>query len=209
MQKQKIDCKNCKSVNVVKKGFAKNKLQTLQKYQCKDCNRIFTLEQTKGKTYPLKLILKAISTYNLGYTLEKTKEKINKKYNLNITTKSINNWINQYKTICTFARLRKEAIKNYSPKTIINKKPLNHIQPYTFKYHKAKLDIANVQVAGTIEATNNGQDANVATTTLVSQGSITTGTFAMSEDVADTMQALTYTPSGDSQSIAGIAFVYT
>jgi hypothetical protein len=69
--------------------------------------------------------------------------------------------------------------------------------------------VRNVQVAGTIEATNNGQDANVATTTLVSQGSITTGTFAMSEDVADTMQALTYTPYGDSQSIAGIAFVYT
>jgi transposase-like protein len=140
MQKTKqIDCKNCKSNNVVKRGFAKNKLQIIQKYQCKDCKSIFTLEKSKGKTYPLKVILNAILTYNLGCTLEKTKQKTNKKYNLNISTKSINNWINEYKHLCTFSRLRKQSIKKYSPKTIIHKQTLSHIQPYIFKYHKAKL----------------------------------------------------------------------
>ena len=139
--KQTANCENCGSANIVKKGFARNRLQTLQKYCCKDCKAIFTMQQAKGKTYPLNIILNAISTYNLGFTLEKTKEKLNKKYNLNISTKSINNWLNQYKTICTFARLRKQTIKNHSPKNIINKKTLNHIQPYTFKCHKAKLDI--------------------------------------------------------------------
>jgi|TARA_B100001964_G_scaffold40614_1_gene44515 transposase-like protein len=139
--KQKIHCKKCSSGNIAKRGFAKNKLQTLQKYQCKDCKSIFTSEQTKGKTYLLKSILNAVSTYNLGHNLESTKEKINKKYNLNISAKSINNWINQYKSTCTYAKLRKEAINHYTPKTIINKKSLNHIQPYTFRYHNAKLGI--------------------------------------------------------------------
>jgi hypothetical protein len=37
--------------------------------------------------------------------------------------------------------LRKQAIKLYSPKNIIKKQALNHIQPYTFKHHRAKLDI--------------------------------------------------------------------
>jgi len=139
--KQKIKCGNCSSVNVVKRGFQKNKLQTIQKYQCKDCNSIFTTEQAKGKIYPIKLILQAISTYNLGYNLEQTAEKINKKYNLTINTKTINNWINEYKPLCTFARLRNQAIKQYSPKNIIQKQTLNHIQPYTFKYHQAKLEL--------------------------------------------------------------------
>jgi len=41
----------------------------------------------------------------------------------------------------TYARLRNHAIKLYKPKNIIHKQSLNHIQPYTFKYHKAKLHI--------------------------------------------------------------------
>src|SRR3989338_843650 len=134
-----VSCSKCISINIVKRGFAKNKFQTLQKYQCKDCLSIFTLEQSKGKTYPLKVILNSISMYNLGYNLEKTKEKINNRYRLDIRTKTINNWVNEYKNICTFSRLRKNAIKNYNSKNIISKKSLNHIQPYTFKFHKAKL----------------------------------------------------------------------
>jgi|TARA_Y100000310_G_scaffold218976_1_gene220362 transposase-like protein len=95
MPKQKITCKNCSSTSIVKRGFAKNKLQNLQKYQCKGCSRIFTLEQTKGKTYPTKIILQAISTYNLGYSLEQTAENINKKHSSTISAKTINNWINE------------------------------------------------------------------------------------------------------------------
>ena len=140
-QKPAIICKSCNSTSIVKRGFAKNKLQSFQKYQCKGCKSIFTLEQVKHKTYPLKVILNAISTYNIGYSLEQTAEKINRNYNLGISPKTISNWINEYKNICTFARLRKDAIKQFSPKNVISKKVLSHIQPYTFKYHKAKLNL--------------------------------------------------------------------
>ena len=140
-QKQATICKSCSSASIVKRGFAKNKLQSIQKYQCKSCKAIFTAQQTKGKTYPISTILSAISTYNLGHSLEKTAEITNRKYSLNISPKTISNWLNEYKHLCTFSRLRKQAAKLYSPKTIISKKSLSHIQPYTFKYHKSKLDI--------------------------------------------------------------------
>lgn len=142
MQKQKIICKNCSSANIIKRGFAKNKLQTIQKYQCKECSRIFTIEQTNGKTYPMKIILQAISTYNLGHNLEQTATRINNKYRLTTNQKTISNWINQHKPVCTFARIRNQATKQFSPKNIIQKQTLNHIQPYTFKFHKGKLSIA-------------------------------------------------------------------
>jgi len=136
----KIKCKNCNSNNTIKKGARKSKLQSKQIYQCKDCSKKFTLDSTKT-TYPINIILQSISTYNLGYNLKQTQKKIETKHKTKIPISTISSWINQYKNICTFARLRKEATEQYSPKDIIQKQTLNHIQPYTFKYHKAKLDI--------------------------------------------------------------------
>jgi len=89
----------------------------------------------------MKIILQAISTYNLGYSLEQTVTRINNRYNLTINQKTVSNWINQHKQICTFARIRNQAIEQYTPKNIIFKKPLKHIQPYTFKFHQAKLNL--------------------------------------------------------------------
>lgn len=140
MQKTtQIKCGKCNSVNIVKRGFAKNKLQSFQKYQCKECKSIFTVQQAKGKTYPLRIILNAISTYNFGHSLEKTREIINKKHNLGISLRTISSWIKEYEGVCTYSKLRKQAIKLFNPKNIIKKLELSHIQPYTFKYHKAKL----------------------------------------------------------------------
>ena len=101
------------------------------------------MQNIKYKTYPIKTILKAISAYNLGYTLDKTKDIINKRNNLSITSPTIHTWLQEYKTICTFSRLRKQALKqcNCTPQNIIHTQTLSHIQPYTFKCHNAKLEI--------------------------------------------------------------------
>ena len=107
--------------------------------QCKNCKKFFLLEKQENKTYPLKIILKAISTYNLGYNLNQVSKLMSIGYRLSIPISTISSWINEYKGTCTFARLRKEAAKLYNPKSIIFKKPLSHIQPYAFKCHKAKL----------------------------------------------------------------------
>jgi len=136
-QASQPQCPKCHSEIVVKKGIRKNKLQILQQYQCKECNYIFTKNPSKNTTYPIKIILNAISSYNLGRTLQETKEKIN----LEATLPTISSWLDKYKDMLTYARLRKHAIKLYKPNNIIHKQALSHIQPYTFKYHKAKLNL--------------------------------------------------------------------
>ena len=132
-------CPNCNK-EAVKYGTRKTKLQQIQVYLCKSCNKRFSQTQ-QNKTYPMQIILKSISAYNLGYTLKQTQEKIEKLHKIKIPISTINNWVNEYKSICTYSRLRKEAIKLYSPKNIIKKQTLSHIQPYTFKCHNVKLGI--------------------------------------------------------------------
>ena len=105
----------------------------------------------QNKTYPMQIILKAISSYNLGCTLKGVSNILESKHKIKLPVSTISSWINECKEICTFARIRKQAIKLYNQKNIIKKQTLSHIQPYTFKYHKAKLEILtrqNSQFAG-------------------------------------------------------------
>jgi len=130
--KTPIKCISCNSDKVIKKGIRRKKLQSAQRYCCKDCRIIFTLEQAKGRTYPLNIILTAISTYNVGRNLKQTSERISNKYKIKIPLSTISNWLNEYKGICTFSRLRKEALKqcNCTPKDIIhNPHMAQRIQP--------------------------------------------------------------------------------
>ena len=140
MKKQNTKCPDCKN-RAIKYGKRKNKNQTIERYKCNFCNKIFTLQQIKNKTYPISIILNSISNYNLGYNLNQTRQKTETRYKIKIPISTISSWIQQYKTICTFAKLRKQATKQYNPKNIISRKSLNHIQPYTFQHHKAKLNI--------------------------------------------------------------------
>lgn len=139
--KTTIKCHYCQSKNTKKEGKRKGKHETIQKYFCKACSKNFTSKALKNKTYPANIILNATSYYNLGYTQKEVSKLIAKKYKTAVPQKTISNWINEYQNICTFARLRKEALKLYGPKNIIKKQTLSHIQPYTFKFHKAKLEI--------------------------------------------------------------------
>lgn len=140
--KSSILCPKCNSDRIVKKGKRKNKFQSFQQYQCKGCKYIFRFNPSKNKTYPIRIILKSISCYNQGNTLKKSADIINRKYNLSITPQIILFWINQYKDICTFNKLRKQATKLYSPEEIIEAHSFMHNNlPYKFQIHKAKLDL--------------------------------------------------------------------
>jgi len=136
-----MPCPYCSSNNTIKKGRRKRKFKDIQQFQCKGCKKFFSPQNQGNKTYPIKIIANSISAYNLGCTLKQVSGIIEARQKLKIPVSTISSWLNHYKQICTFARLRKQALKQYSPKNIISKKPLSHIQPYTFKYHKAKLNI--------------------------------------------------------------------
>ena len=139
-KQQAAKCAKC-GKEAVKDGTRKNKMQSMQRYKCSSCSKTFTLQQIKSITYPIQTILKSLSAYNLGYSLKQTQERIEKSEKIKIPLSTIFSWAFKYKNFCTLARIRKQAIKLYKPKNIISKQTLNHIQPYIFKCHKAKLDI--------------------------------------------------------------------
>ena len=141
-QNKLLQCPKCSSKNIVKKGIRKNKFQTLQQYQCKNCKYIFTQNKSKNTTYTINTILKAISIYNLGYNLKQTKEKLH----LQATIPTISSWLNKYKTICTFHRLRQQATKLYNPSNMIFSQKLQHNQVYNFQLHKAKLELTSKEL---------------------------------------------------------------
>ena len=76
---REVKCPYCSSVNFQKRGFRQKKLERVQLYLCLDCRKTFTLHITKGKHYPLNIMLDAISIYNLGYSLETTCRIVNKR----------------------------------------------------------------------------------------------------------------------------------
>ena len=138
-------CPYCSSKSTIRRGGRKRKFRTIQQFQCKSCQKFFSPETNNrsqsNKTYPISTILSSISAYNLGYTLKEASEKAEKKFKIKIPVSTLSSWLSEYKKVCAFARLRNQAIKLYTPKEMIQKQTLSHIQPYTFKYHKAKLDI--------------------------------------------------------------------
>lgn len=69
---ESLCCPYCRSTNFVKKGFRMKIREKIQLYLCLSCRKVFTPHATKGKHYPLAIMLDAISIYNLGYSLEQT-----------------------------------------------------------------------------------------------------------------------------------------
>ncbi len=136
----KVICPCCSSKKIKKHGIKNKKLQSIQRYFCKSCEKTFTLQsQAKNKTYPLKDILTAISFYNKGHSqsqIQKMLKAIQKP-----SQKTISNWIKEYVSITTFSRLREEAKRQYSPDSIIEQYEFLHNNlNYKYQIHNFKLN---------------------------------------------------------------------
>lgn len=59
-------CIFCQGTRIVRKGLRHKKLETVQLWRCNDCDRVFTPQRAKGKTYPLKPILESLILYYRG-----------------------------------------------------------------------------------------------------------------------------------------------
>ena len=59
----------------IRRGTRRKKLEIVQLWRCTSCKRVFTPGPAAlhNKTYPLRMILTALSYYDLGCTLEETK----------------------------------------------------------------------------------------------------------------------------------------
>ncbi len=139
MEYEKI-CKGCGSGNVIKKGKRKNKYGVVQKYFCNNCSKYFILKKLEKKVYSAKVIIQAISYYNLGYSLDESSKLINKKFKVKVSSRAISNWLNEFEEVCGYYRIRDKAKGLFKPKDIIFKKIFRHLQLYKFRYHKAKIE---------------------------------------------------------------------
>ncbi len=144
----KTTCPYCGSENFVKRGVRKKKHEIVQLYLCRAeaCSRTFTAERVKGKRFPLELILEGISYYNLGLTLEQSCRVVGEKFSKNKdllppTPATLSSWIEEYKPICRFERMRPWAVKMATPKTMIEIVSMAHRQLYRFRYHRAKTSL--------------------------------------------------------------------
>ncbi|WP_299290356.1 DDE-type integrase/transposase/recombinase [Nitrosopumilus sp.] len=89
-------CKFCESSKIIKKGLRKNKTYSLQVYQCKDCDRKFSVNLgfEKMKASP-QVITSAMQLYFSGESLRNV-QRFLELQGVKITHKTVWNWINKY-----------------------------------------------------------------------------------------------------------------
>ena len=136
-----MKCPYCLSQNFVKRGLRQKKREKVQMYLCKDCQKVFTQQITKGKHYPLPAVLQGLSLYHLGYSLEQVCQILKQRDNYNIQPTSISNWIKEFAPLCRFGRMREYALQKYAPKDMIASATLAHRQLYRYLFHRAKCDL--------------------------------------------------------------------
>ena len=84
---------------------------------------------TKGKHYPLPIILDALAIYHLGYSLEQTCKIVNRRAANNsviLSPSTLANWLTEFADLCRFNRMREFALKRYSPRDMVITATLVH-----------------------------------------------------------------------------------
>ena len=136
-------CPHCGSHSISRKGVRKKKLEIVQLWRCASCKRNFTPGPAalRNKTYPIRLVLQALTLYNLGYSLNETAKRLKSKSGRRVSPSTIATWIGAHKEHTTFRRLRAEATTLYPPAQTIRSIKLYHRQVYAYAYHRSKLTL--------------------------------------------------------------------
>jgi len=134
-------CPFCNASRLSPKGFRAKKLETVRVYRCGLCRRTFTPgpRAVRGKTYPLREILEAITAYNRGNSLAETSRRISSRYGHAANPATISRWVAAHPTLTTYRRLRERGLALFPPPRLIRNLKLYHRQVYGYGYHRAKL----------------------------------------------------------------------
>lgn len=98
---KKLSCPNCKSENIIKRGFRKTENRgKIQRYSCKDCSHRFVVDDGffRMRNHPNK-ITAGIDLYYKGVSLRKVQEHYQAFYPKNSSHVSVYNWILRYATM--------------------------------------------------------------------------------------------------------------
>src|ERR1700680_3090383 len=103
--KQPDACPHCGSHSLTRRGTRTKKLEIVQLWRCSSCKRTFTPGPAalRNKTYPLRMILAALTDYDLGYTLEATAARLKKKTNRRVSPSTIAAWLLEHDTHSGYA----------------------------------------------------------------------------------------------------------
>src|SRR3979409_833213 len=109
--KQPDACPRCGSHSLTRRGTRKKKLEIVQLWRCTSCKRTFTPGPAvlHNKTYPLRMILSALTDYNLGHTLAATSARLKKKAHRSVSPSTITAWLHEYRNQCSYRRLRADG----------------------------------------------------------------------------------------------------
>src|SRR5215831_4812981 len=123
-------CPYCGGHNLTRRGTRRKKLEIVQLWRCAACKRTFTPSPAalRNKTYPLRMILSALTDYDLGYTLEETAARLKKKAHRRVAPSTITTWLEEYKQHCSYRRLRAAGLRHYPPEQTIRSIKLYHRQ---------------------------------------------------------------------------------
>ena len=141
--KQPESCPHCGSRNLTRRGVRKKKLEIVQLWRCSSCKRVFTPGPAAlhNKTYPLRMILSALTDYDTVYTLQETAARLKKKTNRSVSPSTITTWLDEYKQHCTYRRLRADGLKRFPANQTIRSIKLYHRQIYSYAYPRPKLEL--------------------------------------------------------------------
>ncbi len=137
-------CPKCSSSeNIIKSGSRIVRGESVPLYFCKSCQKRFSDRKLSHTSYPPKLILSALTYYNMGHTLDMTLRTMRRRYKTKIPMSTLRNWVNRYGEELPFTKLRKKY--DLDPNQTIKTRRLFHPQPYLFRVHTLKLNIKGKQ----------------------------------------------------------------
>src|SRR5262245_19885496 len=136
-------CPHCGGRSLSRRGTRKKKFEIVQLWKCASCKRTITPapDALRNKTYPLRMILDALTTYSLGYSHEETRRRIKARTGRCVSDSTLSAWIAEHDDVMSYRRLRDAGRSRFSPEQTIRSIKLYHRQVYRYAFHRPKLEM--------------------------------------------------------------------
>jgi transposase-like protein len=136
-------CPHCGGRAFTRRGTRKKKFEIVQLWRCASCKRVFTPAPAalRNKSYPLRVIIEALTTYSLGYSHEETARHVKAKTGRAISDSTLSAWIAEHDNLLSYRRLRDDGRRRFPPEQAIRSVKLYHRQVYRYAFHRPKLEM--------------------------------------------------------------------
>ena len=124
-------CLYCEGPRLTREGKRYKHLETVQRWCCHDCDRVFTPQVVHGKRTPRKVILESLCLSYRGETRKRVAQRITERFGIRLSPRTLSAWLAEYRELTTYARLRSRVLTRFTPHTLIRSTRLHHKQVYT------------------------------------------------------------------------------